>query len=158
MVYKTHLNIRLEGCNINQINKKSGIAVYLLMMRFNIYIFFFVRIKHCLAVERSEFKACRRRYCHITLLQAGCLSRIALAHPCICNIKSRATRRLLPLVEVFRSWCCAPFPRSQFGWPCSFLASGCDVSDSESSERILVLSLVSQGGGAEVQDQVQAVQ
>ena len=51
-----------------------------------------------------------------------------------------------------------PFARAQFGRACAFLGACGDVSHTQGGQGVLLLALVGQGGGAQVEDQVQAVQ
>lgn len=51
-----------------------------------------------------------------------------------------------------------PFARAQLGRPHALLSASNDVSDTKSSQGILLLPLISQGRGAEVQDEEEAVQ
>lgn len=59
---------------------------------------------------------------------------------------------------VLPAGCHIPFPRSQLGRPHALLGASDDVSDAKSSQGILLLPLISQGRGAEVQDEEEAVQ
>lgn len=50
-----------------------------------------------------------------------------------------------------------PFPWAKFRRSCSFLGSGGDVSDPQRCQGIFLLSLIGQGGGAQIKYQIQAV-
>lgn len=51
-----------------------------------------------------------------------------------------------------------PFSRSQLGRAHSLFGSSNDIADAKGSQGVFLLSLISQGCGAEVQDEKQAVQ
>lgn len=51
-----------------------------------------------------------------------------------------------------------PFPWAKFRRSCSVLGSGGNVSDPQRCQGIFLLPFISQGGGAQVQYQIQAVQ
>lgn len=51
-----------------------------------------------------------------------------------------------------------PFARSKFRRSCAILGACSDIPDAQGSQRILLFSFVCQGCGAQVKNQVQAVQ
>ena len=53
---------------------------------------------------------------------------------------------------------CLPFAWAKFRRACPVFGASCNVTHAQGSKWILLLALVSQGGGTQIEDQIQAVQ